>query len=272
MDQDLVSIITVYLAIMVFLFFFNKAIFWKWLIISALVVAIIIIFIRIYRMMKSKLFIKHMDEIYEKIGVLKLEDDIDDFINRFGRGSDKGTKIFKYRGYSFEKHRLYDFQDLLEDKGLSIDLSDLNRILRDYIEKKEKKITKGSIGTQQYQFLKLTGQDFEKLLCRLFEAMGYTVQLVGKSGDQGGDLIANKVEERILIQAKRYTNADTVGNEAIQQAVAAKKYYDCNKCMVVTCSSFTPAAIELAKVDEVELIAKERLQELLLQYLKESWL
>jgi HJR/Mrr/RecB family endonuclease len=77
-------------------------------------------------------------------------------------------------------------------------------------------------------------------------------------------------QERILIQAKCYKNV-SVGNDAVQQAVAAKSYYDCNKAAVVTTSNFTREAIELAKVNNVELVAKPRLQELLVQHLSESW-
>ena len=116
----------------------------------------------------------------------------------------------------------------------------------------------------------MNGSDFERLLYRLYEAMGYSVQLSGKVGDQGGDLIATKNQERILIQAKCYINS-TVGNSAVQEAVAARNYYDCNRAVVVTTSVFTREATELAKTNGVELVPKDMLQKLLLDYLKESW-
>ncbi|MDI6820651.1 MAG: restriction endonuclease [Patescibacteria group bacterium] len=116
----------------------------------------------------------------------------------------------------------------------------------------------------------LSGTDFEKLLYRLFEAMGYKVELVGHSGDQGGDLIANKEGERVLIQAKCYRDWST-GNAAVQQVVGAMNHYNCNKTIVVTTSHFTSEAIILAKDNKTELVSKERLQELLLKYLGESW-
>lgn len=87
---------------------------------------------------------------------------------------------------------------------------------------------------------------------------------------RGGDLIANKDGERLLIQAKCYKDWST-GNEAVQQVVAAMKYYDCNRAAVITTSYFTPEAIVLAKVNNVELVPKQRLQEMLLKYLNESW-
>lgn len=121
------------------------------------------------------------------------------------------------------------------------------------------------------KFSDLSGSGFENLLYRLFQAMGYTVQKIGRTGDQGGDLIANMDGKvRLLIQAKCY-NGSPVGNAAVQEAVAAQKYYDCNGAMVVTSSDFTKEALELAKANAVGLVGKERLSELVVQYLKESW-
>ena len=131
------------------------------------------------------------------------------------------------------------------------------------------KITKESIKNAPKTFLEISGAEFEDLLFRLFSAMGYVTQKTGKAGDQGCDLIINKEGQRIVVQAKRYTGA--VNNEAIQQAVAAKKYYDCNRVMVVTNSNFNKSALDLAKVNDVELIGGSQLRGLLLKYLKESW-
>jgi len=41
--------------------------------------------------------------------------------------------------------------------------------------------------------------------------------------------------------------------------------------MVITTSTFTRDAIDLAKKDNIDLIEGRRLSELLLQYLNESW-
>lgn len=106
---------------------------------------------------------------------------------------------------------------------------------------------------------------------RLFQAIGYTVQKTGKTVDQGGDLIANKDSQvRVIIQAKCYNNS-SVGNAAVQEAIAAQKFYDCNGAIVVASSDFTKEAIELARVNKIGLVSKTRLSELLLEYLKESW-
>jgi restriction system protein len=202
------------------------------------------------------------------------EDYIKNFINRFGFEGKKG-KSYTFRNYSFDWDRINDLEKVLREKGVELQHNnrqkDIFTIMRYYIQNKEENLTRESIKNEPQSFAILSGSEFEKLLYRLFEAMGYKVQPIGRSGDQGGDLIANKDGERVLIQAKCYRDWST-GNAAVQQVVAAIKYYDCNKAMVVTTSRFTAEAIVLAKVNNTELIPKERLQELLLQYLKESWL
>jgi len=100
--------------------------------------------------------------------------------------------------------------------------------------------------------------------------MNYKVEHIGRSGDQGGDLIANRSGDRILIQAKCYKDWAT-GNAAVQQVVGATQFYKCNRAMVVTTSHFTPEAISLAKANNTELVSREHLQEMLLLYLGESW-
>lgn len=55
----------------------------------------------------------------------------------------------------------------------------------------------------------------------------------------------------MAIQCKCYNGV--VGNHAIMEAFAGAKYYDENKVMVVTNSSFTKNAIELAKKNNVLL-------------------
>ncbi|KUK49930.1 MAG: Restriction endonuclease [Parcubacteria bacterium 33_209] len=122
---------------------------------------------------------------------------------------------------------------------------------------KEESLLRGGINNDQKYFNSLSGKEFELLLVRLFESMGYIVEHCGKIGDQGGDLIINKGQERILIQAKRYSGS--IGNKAVQEAVAAKNYYDCNRSVLIGSSDFTSEAIELAKFNNVRLIGKKRI-------------
>lgn len=108
---------------------------------------------------------------------------------------------------------------------------------------------------------KLTGHEFEHFLKGLFEKMGYTVTNTKLSGDQGADLIVSKAGEKIVVQAKKHTNKVT--NKAIQEVVAAIKHYNADKGMVVTNNFFTRSAVELAKSNNVELIDRDGLNDLL---------
>ena len=90
----------------------------------------------------------------------------------------------------------------------------------------------------------MRGIPFEEFLCEIFRELGFECEMTRASGDQGVDLIAKIGELRIAIQAKGY--AESVGNKAVQEAHAGMTFHRCNQAMVITNSSFTASAIELA--------------------------
>lgn len=106
---------------------------------------------------------------------------------------------------------------------------------------------------------------FEELVAALFRSIGYEASVTKKAGDQGVDVIASKGTTQIAIQAKCYPNS-VVGNGAVQAVVAGMNYYHANKACVVTNSTFTQSAIELAKANNVELWDRTTLQDLLKRY------
>ena len=109
----------------------------------------------------------------------------------------------------------------------------------------------------------MSGTEFEDFLCNYFKDIGYKCERTKTTGDQGVDLIAIKDETRIAIQAKCYSGV--VGNHAIMEVFAGAKYYNANKCMVITNSTFTKSAIELAKTNGVILWDRQVLVEKLSQ-------
>ena len=98
---------------------------------------------------------------------------------------------------------------------------------------------------------KMDGKTFEKYLEVLFKKLGYRVERTRYVGDYGADLVVWKDGIKTVIQAKRHKK--NVGIKAIQEAVAAKGYYSCEKAMVVTNSAYTRQAIELARANDVQL-------------------
>ena len=126
---------------------------------------------------------------------------------------------------------------------------------------KKRKISKYTIDDVDL----MTGTEFEEFVGALFKKMGYNSKVTKQSGDQGLDVIATRNGLKIGIQAKCYAN--TVGNAAVQEAVAGKSFYNCDKVIVITNNYFSSAAIELAAANNVILwnrvILKEKLKELM---------
>ncbi|MDD2646485.1 MAG: restriction endonuclease [Patescibacteria group bacterium] len=264
------GIIVFYLLYLVLLWFTNKANFWRWLLYGFGVVALSFIGVLVWRRMKEKRRLAKRDWTVNTISQAGLEESINNFIVRFGLG-ERSKNAWRRRNYNIDWYRIHDLQEDLAKQNIKFTLTDMSILLSHYINKREHDVTTKSINASTINsFTKLSSSDFERLLDRLYRVMGYSVQLNGRTGDQGGDLIATKGQERILIQAKCYINS-TVGNSAVQQVVAARNHYDCNRAAVVTSGYFTKEAVELAKTNNVELIPREILQKMLLDYLHESW-
>ncbi|MCH7535831.1 MAG: restriction endonuclease, partial [Bacteroidetes bacterium] len=102
-------------------------------------------------------------------------------------------------------------------------------------------------------FNRMTGIEFESYLVKLLKDSGFThVRGTPNSGDQGGDLLATKSNKKIIIQAKRHTGS--VGNKAVQEVTGAVSYYSGDEGWVITNSTFTKSARNLAQKAKVKLI------------------
>lgn len=98
---------------------------------------------------------------------------------------------------------------------------------------------------------KMTGEEFEVYLKVYFENNGYKVEQTPASNDYGADLICTNKDGVMVVQAKRYDA--NVGTAAVQEVVAAREYYEAERCLVVTNSYFTRNAKSLAEANDVEL-------------------
>jgi restriction system protein len=98
---------------------------------------------------------------------------------------------------------------------------------------------------------------FEEFIAALFQAKGYRTRLT-PTYDQGGDVIADGNEERLVIQTKHSTGGN-IGNKGVQQVVAGLGYYQGTRAIVVTNRYFTESAIDLARANNVELWDRDRL-------------
>jgi restriction system protein len=98
----------------------------------------------------------------------------------------------------------------------------------------------------------MSGLDFEKYVAALLKQQGYTKIRLTEKFDYGVDIIAHKDGIRWGIQTKRYSSL--CKKAAVEQVVAGLRYYHCDRAMVVTNSTFSKQAKELAKHNDCVLI------------------
>jgi restriction endonuclease Mrr len=104
----------------------------------------------------------------------------------------------------------------------------------------------------------MSGPEFERFMADLLRQKGYRVEETPLSGDQGVDLVLPDLDgKRVVIQLKRWTGP--VGNNAIQATFAGMAHYQADEGWVITTSTFTKSARELARSTSVRLIDRDEL-------------
>jgi len=106
----------------------------------------------------------------------------------------------------------------------------------------------------------MEGYEFEEYLRALFFYAGYDAKVTQRSKDFGADLVLEKNDKIIVVQAKRYNK--TVGAHSVQEIYSAKDHYKATDCSVVTNSYFSPQAEQLAKELGVVLVDRDELMEM----------
>ncbi len=99
----------------------------------------------------------------------------------------------------------------------------------------------------------MSGIDYEHFVAEQLSRQGFfNVEVTQASGDFGADIImSDKNGDKVCVQCKQYSKP--VGIKAVQEIIGAKAYYKCQRAMVITTATFTPAAKELAGTSGVEL-------------------
>lgn len=116
-------------------------------------------------------------------------------------------------------------------------------------------------GLQMSQIDRMTGHEFEETCGEIYRRLGYQVEVTQRTRDQGADLVLVGKGERVVVQTKRQEGR--VGNSAVQEIVAAKGFYGATRAIVVTNSTFAPAALALARANGVDLLGRNELAKLL---------
>ena len=111
---------------------------------------------------------------------------------------------------------------------------------------------------------RMEGHEFEYFCAELLERCGFEdVTVTRGSGDQGVDILAFKEDIKYAIQCKNYSAP--LGNKSIQEVFAGKTFYHCHVGVVMTNSTFTKGARELADSVGVILWDKRRLDKMMVK-------
>ena len=104
------------------------------------------------------------------------------------------------------------------------------------------------------------GISFEKECSIILQKNGWKTEFTPKTGDQGADIIANKGKIKLVVQCKNYEKP--VGNDAVQQIISAKSFFDATIAAVVSKSGFTKSSELLAEKTTVLLLSTSDLNEI----------
>jgi len=107
----------------------------------------------------------------------------------------------------------------------------------------------------------MSGQEFEHFMADLLRAAGYRVDVVGRTGDQGVDLLLKEGRKLIAVQCKKHGRP--VRNEAVSAVYAGAKHYGAKQAWLVAPEGFTKGATELAKSTGVRLMGRRGIEGLL---------
>lgn len=112
----------------------------------------------------------------------------------------------------------------------------------------------------------LNPEQFEEFVAEVFEALGYEVERVGGTGDEGADLRVGRAGLRGVVQCK-YHKRGVVGSPELQKFLGTIHHTSSHKGFFVTTRTFTLAAERFVADHPIELIDGPRLVELVQQAL-----
>ncbi len=106
-----------------------------------------------------------------------------------------------------------------------------------------------------------TGREFEIFLVNLFEKLGYSTTVTNRSKDYGCDMMLQRDDYRIAVQAKR--SESELNFTSVQRVLGSLKKYNAQISIVVTNNKFISSAKQLAKIKDVVLIDRKKLLDLI---------
>jgi len=98
---------------------------------------------------------------------------------------------------------------------------------------------------------------FEQFCAFQLQKAGWVTRSTPTTGDQGADILADRGGLTLVVQCKLYSGS--VGNDAVQQVIAARQFQKADLAIVASNAPYTPSARQLAGVANVELLHHEEL-------------
>ena len=105
-------------------------------------------------------------------------------------------------------------------------------------------------------FLALTPREFEEMVAELIVPLGYSnVRVVGGAADLGVDVLCRDRQGRkVAIQCKRYQRSNDVSSPEVQKFIGSMVVHQAERGIIVTTSTFSAPARDLARDQGIRLI------------------
>jgi HJR/Mrr/RecB family endonuclease len=102
--------------------------------------------------------------------------------------------------------------------------------------------------------------EYEQYCAQILRSSGWSAFATKGSGDQGGDIKAEKDGILVIFQCKLYSQP--IGNKAVQEVSASLRYYGADYGAVVSNMEYTKSAKVLANSNNILLLNDTALKEL----------
>tara|TARA_B100000446_G_scaffold184352_1_gene206263 strand:- start:120846 stop:122183 length:1338 start_codon:yes stop_codon:yes gene_type:complete len=156
--------------------------------------------------------------------------------------------------YSSGDHEFYNLNEQVEEDIFTLVASYTNELLDSHPS------------TQGHDLDSVTDPyEYERQVAESMNALGWSARATSGSGDQGVDVIAQYNDIKLVIQCKLYSQP--VGNKAVQEIHAGMGYENAIHAAVITNTSYTKSAKQLARSLGVLLCHHDQLGELTQQLL-----
>jgi restriction system protein len=134
---------------------------------------------------------------------------------------------------------------------------------RDRIERLRAQARRADLKLSQLDSLSPEG--FEEFVAEVFEVLGYDVERVGGSGDEGVDLRVVREGLKCIVQCKYHKSQGVIGSPDLQKFLGTIHHTRSHKGFFVTTRTFSLAAERFVTDHPIELIDGPRLVELVQQ-------